>query len=198
METVTMKDLKVGDVIVGPNGERTEITDVYEEHIPERMYELTMANGETIKCSGNHLWYCESDSDRKGRKKYERLAKKYFKKRGVPKLRNDNPEFALELMIEFLGGSEWEDTFIQKACESLGPVSMIPQEYYEDDLFTPVARNVTYLYSYNDIVKSLERMNSVVTSKEKGYFYFGKVRTTDQIFSIIDENINIPEKGDLN
>lgn len=193
-----MNDLNVGDMIVGPDGKATSITDVYDVHIPDRMYELTMQNGEVIKCSGNHLWYSESDSDRKGRRRYAKLAKRYFTKNKIPQIDKQYPEVSLEVMVELLGGEKWENEFITKVCQSQGPVSMVPQEYYEDDLSSPVAKNTTYLFSYNDVILFLKRMRDRVILRKSEYFYFGKVRTTDDIFSIIDENINIPEKGDLN
>ena len=56
-------DLKPGDVIVGKNGEPTTVVEVYDEHIPERMFEIEMDNGTTIKASGNHMWYVETDFD---------------------------------------------------------------------------------------------------------------------------------------
>ena len=59
----TIAEVKQQDILVGSDGQ-TEVSAVYEEHIPKRMYEITLANGEKIKCSGNHLWYAETDNDR--------------------------------------------------------------------------------------------------------------------------------------
>lgn len=62
-EVIPFEELEVGDYVVGPDGEFVEVATVYDEHIPETMYEITLENGETIEASGNHLWYIETEND---------------------------------------------------------------------------------------------------------------------------------------
>lgn len=73
-------DLEVGDVIRGADNQDVEVVQVYDEHIPEKMYEIELDNGETVKASGNHLWYVETDFDKSFHRERKRLGKKHFGK----------------------------------------------------------------------------------------------------------------------
>ena len=39
-KVTTFGELKPGDKIIGADGEPVEVTDVYDKHYPERMYEM--------------------------------------------------------------------------------------------------------------------------------------------------------------
>lgn len=191
-----MKDLSPGDKILGPRGHPTVINEVFEEHIPERMYRLKMADGQVIEASGNHLWYCETDTDFDEKKKYIKLAKHYFKRNKIPAINEINAAYPIELMPDKFSNDKKSREFISRACLSLGPTLTTPNVYI-DNYLEEVGEELIVLYSFNDMVKFLKEMEKSV-KEEEGYFYFGKVRSTDEIFSIsLTENINIPEKGDI-
>lgn len=195
-EIVKMKDLSPGDKIIGPDGKPTVISEVFEEHIPERMYKIEMEDGQIVECSGNHLWYCETDTDKREKKRYSKSAKRYFKKEVIPKYDELGPAYPIDIMSTKFSDDMKCREFIKRACLSLGPTVTTPN-IAVDNYLEVVNETLVYLYSFNDMIDFLHEMKRAITNNSNGYFYFGKVRTTDEIFSIIDENINIPEKGDI-
>lgn len=188
-QTVRFSDLKVGDKIIGSNGEPTEITQVYEEHIPVRMFELEMENGEKVEASGNHLWYCETTLDKKNKDEYIRLAKNFFDK-GVEyaKLAED-PEYNLEIMITLFGDDIETQLYIENACRALGHSSFTPR--IVDTADGKVATSVNN-YSYNNLIDFLSEQKQALESD--GYIYYGQVRTTEEIAELIykGQDVNIP------
>lgn len=195
-ELKTMKDLKPGDYVLGPNSKPVRVNEVFEEHVPERMYEIELENGEKIESSGNHYWYCETDTDRKNKKSFIRKAKRFFKTHNLPLKSELGPAYPINLIPSHFSTTKEGQEFIVLACEALGPSGTTPHEIY-DGYLEKTDEVLVYLYSFNDLIDFLEQMKGVLLNKDKGYLYFGKVRTTDEIFSIMDEKINIPEKGDL-
>lgn len=191
-----MGDLKVGDVIIGAAGEPTTVTAAYDEHIPKNMYEIEMEDGQVIKASGNHLWYCETDTDRKEKKKYKRAAKKFFKENTLPAYDDLCPAFPPEIMGMKFSNDVKHQKFIERVCQSLGPSIATPHMTF-DGYMEVVADEMLFTYSFNDMIDFLKDMEDAISKKGTKYFYFGKVRSSDEIFSIMDENVNIPEKGDV-
>ena len=57
-------DLEVGDEIPDDNDDWETVVEVYDEHLPESMYEVTTDEGQVVEVSGNHLWYVETSLDR--------------------------------------------------------------------------------------------------------------------------------------
>jgi replicative DNA helicase len=52
---VEMRDIEVGDLVIGEEGEPVEVTGVYPQGKKE-IYELTFDNDAKVKCSKDHLW----------------------------------------------------------------------------------------------------------------------------------------------
>lgn len=196
IENKKMNELKVGDILLGENNEKVVINEVFEEHTPKTMYEIEMADGQKIKSSGNHLWYCETDTDRKEKQKYRKQAKKFFKHNVIPEKDINNPSYPISLIGEHFSNDPKYIEFIKRVCLSLGPSITTPNVIF-DEYMTLVDDYLEYLYSYNDLIDFLSIMKSSIINNAGSYFYFGKVRSTEEIFSIIDEDINIPEKGDI-
>lgn len=196
IEYKEMGSLKPGDKIVGSNNEPTVVTDVYEEHIPDRMYEIEMADGQIIECSGNHLWYCETDTDSKEKRKYKSAAKRFFKRNELPTYDEFNPSYPLSIMKTKFSDDIKDIAFIERACLSLGPSVATPNVIF-DGYMDVVDHKLVYTYSFNDMIDFLKILKDSVTGTNEAYFYFGQVRSTDEIFSIVGENINIPERGDI-
>lgn len=73
-------DLKPGDVIRGSDGREVVVTRAYDAHMPERMFEIELENGSTIKASGNHLWYVETSFDHAYHRERRREARVALKK----------------------------------------------------------------------------------------------------------------------
>lgn len=190
IEHKRMGDIEVGDVLLGPNGEETTVVATYDEHIPDRMYELEMENGEIIRCSGTHLWYTETTSDKKNKRKYKKLAKNWFKahKEALP-YQDEAEAYPIEVLVKKFGTTQEEQEFLHLACLSLGPTYNTPHILVED-LTKVVAEENIYSYCVKDLSEFIEDMRSSVIHKN-GYFYFGQVRDTDEVFRITEE-INIP------
>lgn len=62
-EVKTFGELKPGDMIEGVAGPVT-VVRAYDEHLPETMYLVQTDEGVTMKVSGNHLWYVETEFDK--------------------------------------------------------------------------------------------------------------------------------------
>ena len=57
------EDLKPGDELQGVDGKPVEILRAYDVHTPERMFEITLADGRSERAGGTHLWYIILDED---------------------------------------------------------------------------------------------------------------------------------------
>lgn len=196
IEYKQMNELVPGDKIIGSDGKPTVVTEVFEEHIPKRMYQMEMEDGQIIECSGNHLWYCETDTDKKEQKKYKKAAKRFFKRNEIPDYDALYPSYPLEIMKTKFSDNKKDMEFIERVCLSLGPSVATPNVIF-DGYMEVVEEDLVYTYSFNDMINFLHILKDSVMGSKNSYFYFGKVRTTDEIFSIIGENINIPERGDI-
>ena len=191
-------DLVPGDKIIGADGTPVTVTNAYEKHIPERMYEIEMEDGEVVKASGNHLWYCETELDEKNKENYKELARKYFRNHDIPEKLDEDELFPIQDMTLIFGDEVSTVLFIELACKSLGYSSYTPHLMYDDKMKIAGHKEAVFNYSYNDLIDFLNKMKSSVIDK-KGYFYYGQVRTTDEIFDLINKglDVNIPHKKDV-
>ncbi len=60
---VQMKDISIGDKIIGDNGEEYNVAGVYPQGIKE-IYEIMFSDGSTTRCSKEHLWKIQTPYDR--------------------------------------------------------------------------------------------------------------------------------------
>lgn len=51
----SIKDVKIGDLVMGTDGKWHKVVDKTEIKIPYKMYKITFSNG-IIKCSDTHQW----------------------------------------------------------------------------------------------------------------------------------------------
>lgn len=190
-------DLKPGDRIVGSDGQPITVTDVYEKHIPEKMYEIEMEDGEIIQASGNHLWYCETNSDELGKEMYRQIALEYFKNNEIPEKLVEDHHFPLELITTMFGDNINTRIFIEKASRSLGHSSMTPHIMLINKLKDQVVEEILN-YSYNNLIDFLHKMKDAILNNS-GYFYFGQVRDTQEIAKLKEHNkyVNIPHKKEI-
>lgn len=199
-EVTTFGELKPGDKIIGANGNPVEVTAAYDKYIPQRMYEIEMEDGEIVQASGNHMWYCETPLDEKDKEEYLQMARDYFENMEFPKKLEEDELFPLEDMVLIFGDDVKTMLFIEKACKSLGYSSYSPHLLYVDKLSegNMERQEIIMNYSYNDFVDFLAQMKETIL-EDKGYFFFGEVRTTDEIFYWIEKglDVNIPHKSDL-
>lgn len=52
---VEMGSLQVGDLILNPDGTETKVVEIFEQGYKD-VYELSLADGRTVKCGADHLW----------------------------------------------------------------------------------------------------------------------------------------------
>ena len=197
-ELTTFGELKPGDKIIGADGKPVEVTAVYDKHFPDKMYEIELEDGETIRASGNHMWYCETGTDVKFKEEYKLLAKSFFSLYEIPNKLDEDELFPTEDLIQIFGQEVETMLFIEKACKSLGYSSYTPHMVFDGFKEDVSNRGIVMNYSYNDFVDFLQDMKRSLL-ENKGYFYFGEVRTTDEIFDLIEKgaDINIPYKEDI-
>lgn len=190
-------DLKPGDKLIGSDGKHTEVTKVYDKHIPDKMYEIEMEDGEVIQVSGNHLWYCETDEDEKNKDMYLLMAEDYFCCNEIPDKLVEDTHFPMELITTMFGDEIPIRAFIEEACRSLGHSSVTPHVILVNQLRESVDEEIKN-YSYNNLIDFLHQMKKSVM-EHNGYFYFGKVRTTDEIAQLkwYNRYVNIPHKGEM-
>lgn len=193
-------DLQVGDQLIGSDGQPVTVTDVYEKHHPDKMYEIEMEDGQVIKASGNHLWYCETEIDKKNKNEYIRLAKVFFENNQIPNKINEDEALPLEVMINMFGDNISTKLFIEKACKTLGYSSYTPivtQELMKSGNAEITNKKEIFNYSYNNLINFLKDMKNSLENEDG--FMFGQVRTTEEIFDIAKRNvsINIPTVKEL-
>lgn len=200
-KTTTIGDLKPGDKIVGSDGLPVTVTAVYDKHFPKKMYEIEMEDSEVVRASGNHLWYCETNSDTIFKDEYFRLAKAYFENFSIPEELEEDGHFPLPILTQLFGEEISIMLFIEKAARSLGYSSFTPiisQEMLKTGIPIDIVNETVFNYSYNNLIQFLHKMKKAILDNQ-GYFYFGQVRTTEEIAKIISQGgeVNIPHKGEI-
>lgn len=200
-------DLVEGDVIRAPDGSMTTVTEAYDQYIPKTMYEIEDNNGNTIKASGNHLWYIETDLDISLHAERRRAGSKLFKK-----LSKENFDELLKL-AEFDGEEEIETTLIDVMClinmdrdpealkvivrvaESIGPVSesnVIFQDYINTD--DREIKATIRGYDAKRFGQQLLSLTGVRKYKKRWPLITGRVVTTEQMIELSENfEVNIPE-----
>lgn len=196
-EIVKFGELKPGDKIIGSDGQPVTVTAAYQKHLPKSMFEITMDDGEVVQASGNHMWYSETNIDVKNQDEYKTLAKKFFNIHEIPEKLEEDELFPIQDIIQVFGDEIDTILFIEKAARSLGYSSYTPHFIYTDKIKVADDKEAILNYSYNDFVEFLHNMKSSLDGQ--AYFYFGEVRTTEQIFALLEKGaeINIPHKSDI-
>lgn len=194
-KVVNLGDIKPGDLVIGSDGKPKRVLEAYDQHIPEEMYELELENGLVVRASGNHLWYIEDAEDRDFRATYELLARDYFEYEEIPEFDPEDPYYPIEIISDLFAKIEMNKDFIYLACRSLGHSGVTPNVTF-DGYMEIVNEEEIKLYSHNNLVKFLHKMRDYFNER-KGYFYFGKVINTNEIFERIGYNIYIPTKGEI-
>lgn len=133
-EVKNFGDLVEGDLVLGKDGQPVAVSTVYEEHIPEKMYEIMDENGTIINVSGNHLWYVETENNLSLHfnrvKKSRKFLKKILDETTVNKLyevamSDEKIETALIDMISAIKSEENQEgiNIVTRIARSLGRVS---------------------------------------------------------------------------
>lgn len=195
-------DLKPGDVILGRDGKPTTVVEAYDEHIPERMFEIEMENGATIKASGNHLWYIETKFDHsyhrqrrlKGKKALEKITKEMIENLEGIATAEDEIETSLSDMVNLLE-AEGNQAIIQsldRIASSLGHISE-NKNIYRDYLTGEEMENPTAVRHYDakQFCQQILSLTGKRKFKKKYPLIVGQVTTTESLLEL-GEDVELP------
>lgn len=199
MELKQFGDLEPGDQLINSDGKPTTVTAVYDKHIPDKMFELEMEDGQVVKASGNHLWYCETDIDKKNKSEYFRLAKEYFANNSIPQKLDNDEHYPLIVMMNLFGDDINTQIFIERVCRTIGYCSYTPvvsQELMKSGNAKVSDKEEIFNYSYNNLIEFLSNIEGEL---DENNFMFGEVRTTEEIFKLAEKgiDINIPTVSEM-
>lgn len=198
IEYKRMGDLIAGDILLSSEGE-TELTQPFEEHMPESMYLMEFGINEKVYASGNHLWYTVTSLDkqlhRKRRKDAVHLIK-YLDDRKVSWLERqassesaEAPDVAVEFVLETLGIPFQDDKAVEQVLriiESIGPTLEVHEKMFDelDDSLSPADTPARNLFSLKYFCQQLLALATSVKKSISATQYellVGKVRTTEEI-----------------
>lgn len=133
-----MGDLQEGDTLVGPDAVPTSIKQVYEKHIPERMYRITFSNGLVVEASGNHLWYVTTPLDHESYRARCRQSRQYLLRKFRPwtislleTMAEESTGEVMDIVAHFnelltLLDIDHDDErgvhIVERVCRSVGPI----------------------------------------------------------------------------
>lgn len=131
-EIIPFGEVRHGDLLESPEG-LVEVDQVFDEHLPERMFAIETESGEKIEVSGNHLLYVETSLDvashrlrcRNGRAWVKSLSKDVIEvledwARDETEVEIMLLDFSEELNAEPGTDGAW---ILARIAESIGPVS---------------------------------------------------------------------------
>lgn len=195
-------DLKPGDVIVGRDGKPTTVVEAYDEHIPERMFEIEMEDGTTIKASGNHMWYVETKFDHsyhRQRRVSGRKALKEITSETVENLKGiataeDEIETSLSDMVNLLDAEENNEIIqvLDRIASSLGHISE-NKNIYRDYLTGEEIENPTVVRHYDakQFCQQILSLTGKRSFKKQYPLIVGQVITTEDLLDL-GEDVEIP------
>jgi len=74
----TIGELKVGDKVIGSDGNQTIVTELHPIHTPDVCYRLTFDDGQHVDCCADHLWDTATKYGSCGRKNASRLNREHI------------------------------------------------------------------------------------------------------------------------
>lgn len=200
-------DLREGDVIQGADGQPVTVTAAYDAHIPERMFEIELEDGRTIKASGNHLWYVETKYDLAYHRERRRNAKKVLGKALTKEMLDnlvgiaeseDDIETSLMDVMNLLEGWDNRPVFyvVERVVESIGHVSenskqvrdLMTGETYVD------ATNTVRHYDARRIAQQILSLTGQRKYVKKYPLVVGKVVMTTDLLNMSDADIPVIEE----
>lgn len=98
---IRIKDIKIGDEVIGSDGRATKVTGVYPQG-KQVVYQITFRDGATVVCDGAHLWnvsdYNSSRRERQGLSKWRTLSTETLFSMKLTVGPKDSPRFHLPLV----------------------------------------------------------------------------------------------------
>lgn len=190
-----VRDLNVGDLLVGARGEPVEVTHLFPIETPNKMYRITLEDGSTVDCSGDHLWYAETTEDRSEAK--VKSLKDFLNNYELAEVLRDGEGCGtIEEIGDYLGDDENERICITHIMKGLGHVievnfqdpkqdktGLSHYEKYADD------HGIVRLYDLHAVIK---RIYDLKEQNAKGEdIMLGQVYTTQDLLDKIQEGQEI-------
>lgn len=201
--TKTFGELVPGDVLQGPDGTAITTTRVYDEHLPKRMFELTLDDGRTVQAGDTHLWYVVLEDDwalLAGRKKAVR--------KGIKKLPASMKSLLNELAradgiveLSYSGllnslGVDHESEFggqIERVLEAIGPI--VEETHESRDLLSDelVDTGMVAIYDASMAARQLLSLSGDRYWKKKSPALPGRVVDTLELLRLSEtEEVHLP------
>lgn len=170
-EVIRFGDLKPGDYILDEENNPVEVLTVTEKHYPARMFEIGDGQGNSIKASGNHMWYVVTDIDRAMHAERVKEAKKVL----APLLNKKHNSVVKNRLVSFA------------------------ENVYREDfpLEIPTVDMVALLYNDNNVDMSnpdVNRVFHVVQRISDSVGVVSEQNTTLQDYAFVDEKEEFKEK----
>lgn len=203
--TINFGDLKEGDIIPNEAGNEVTVSRVYDEHIPERMYQIELENGSVINASGNHLWYIEPTADIQSHRARLDEGKMLFRGHTdwieeaeyIASEPEKKYEIAMEDLMNFFDFIEDETKryfFLKRVADSIGHIS--EETITHQDVITGESKSdpMTLIYDARRFMQQTLSLTGIREYRKKWPVVLGRVVTTDEIFEKYPD-ANIPSLG---
>lgn len=198
-------DLQVGDEVPSPGDEWQKVAQAYAEHMPDSMYEIE-ANGTTMRVSGNHLFYVETDLDRQMHanrvKSAAKTLQKHLSAEGVAKfweIATDDSGYEIEMLLSDIvnlaraKGNTAVESILARVAESIGPISEI--SIVHEDLETGVQGKSGMVCGYDGkrFTQQVLSLRGERKARRQWPVIVGRVVTTIEMLELMEDfNVHIP------
>lgn len=188
-------DLEEGDVLLG-TADHTRVRTAFDPHLPEDMYELENEKGESIKVSGNHLWYIETEVDlschgvrlREGRAAFKGL---------LPETVALLEEMADDSVVDLEVEATMAEMFTAAECDGLTPENRANALYRIGEAIGPITETIAdseevglgtrKIPGYNGVVFAQQILALMKPRKYKQWpVIVGRVITTRELAEYVD------------
>lgn len=198
--TKRFDELQPGDYVIGSDGKPVPVTAVYDQHIPEVMWEIETEDGEIIQASGNHLWYCETRLDwellgsrkREGKKLLKHLTPQALDLLEETATKEEIVETRLIDMIVLVQASEKPELAraITRIAEAIGHVAENTTKY-EDMAFGEEESETIRTYDARLFAQQILVLTGKRKYRKRWKLIVGSIMTTDDMIELGD-SVEIP------
>jgi hypothetical protein len=184
-------ELVPGDIIEGADGRPTRVVAAYDEHTPEVMYEITTDEGETIKASGNHLWYVETTLDYSLHRERRRVGRKHFGKLPAAAAKlllqtAESPDEVETALIDMVFLLEAQDSVeatrsIERVAEAIGHVAENTNALQDMETGEVIEKAMVRTYDARIFAQQLLSLSGARRWRRRWPLIAGRVMTTEQL-----------------
>lgn len=209
-------DVKEGDYLLDENLQPVEVTDVYPEHVPDRMFRVEDEEGNYVDVSGTHLWYVVTSGDKEFHSERVKIAKdclfpileenKYAKDNLLSWADNtfkkdEILETTVADVISLLYNDDSVDLIdpdkqeviysVSRIAQSIGHVAESNIEYQDLAFVDEKEFEKVNLYDARQIAQQILSICYPKLYKKRFPIRVGKVITTIEMFNLLEETSEI-------